>query len=617
MNNEEKKRVKYPISLKLISIISILVIVSLGAVTTLVALVIRSDVQLTAEQNNHAINAQAADAAERELSSARSNAFLLMNAISIMGEQSVLSNEYASLFYERNQDIAAITIPGSVEFINNRFFISNEIDISTYNNFLASESSSIERSSLGEVLAVNTTPSFGIPTIALMFPWVESGRDESLIIIISSDTLAETFGTGSTNSSYMINDTNDVLIHSDIEFTRSAVNLSSVSLIEQMRQNNDENRQVVFTDDDGIEYFGAYTKLSFADIGVITTIQSSLVFEGVNASTIQNILFACAVLSLSVLFIWFFSKSISKPAKILADASQKIENGEFNLDLTPQSNDELGLLTSQFMSMSKGLENFGKFVNKEIALKAMKGDLPLGGETKTATIFFSDIRSFTAISEKLEPHEVIEFLNDYMSRMVKCVNDTNGTVDKFIGDAVMAVWGAAKTAGSKELDALNGVRSALFMRAALADFNIGRGGDKKPIIKIGCGLNTGSVVAGQMGSKELKMEYTVIGDAVNFASRTETLTKPFGADILITEDTYELVKDHVIVERMPSVRVKGKEKPVCIYAVVNMPNVTDIPGAGQYGPKTMDDVRRKLGLEKPDFGTVNADEGEKKYKIGE
>ncbi len=627
MSDIEVKNVKYSITLKLIVIISVLVVLSLGIVTGLVAFIVREDVQLTAEQGNHTINEHVSAAAEKELLSMRANAFLLMNTLSIMGSQSLLADQYSDLFFERNQDIATVLLVSpltsaqisndiSIEFINNRFFVSNELDRSLLYTFLNSVSDSITRSAFGEIIAVNATASFGVPTIALLYPWQESAQAESLVILFSSESLSETFGSGTTNTTFMVNDTNDLLIHPDFELMQTGGNMSNLPLVDQMRQNNDVNRQVVFSDEEGIEYFGAYTKLSVGDVAVITTIPSSLVFEAVNSTVYQNIFLSLAVLCLAILFIWFFSRSISKPLKLLASASEQIMKGDFILQLKPRSHDEVGLLTSLFTRMGAALETFGRFVNKEIALKAMAGELELGGETKNATIFFSDIRSFTAISEKLEPHEVIEFLNEYMTRMVACVKETNGTVDKFIGDAVMAVWGASTSEGSAELDALNGIRASLMMRASLIEFNIGRGGDKKPIIKIGCGLNTGPVVAGQMGSLE-RMEYTVIGDAVNFASRTETLTKPFGADILITEDTYALVKEHVIVERMPSVKVKGKEKPVCIYAVVNMPNVTDIKGAGKDGPKTMAELRRLLGIPTPDFGKVDADSEEKKYKIGE
>jgi len=290
-----------------------------------------------------------------------------------------------------------------------------------------------------------------------------------------------------------------------------------------------------------------------------------------------------------------------------------VERGDFNIDLKPKSRDELGLLTKSFTDMSRGLaererlkDAFGRFTNREVAARAARGELSLGGENKNVTVFFSDIRRFTEISEHLEPGEVVEFLNQYMTRMVACVNGFNGVVDKFIGDAVMAVWGAPISEGSPEKDALNCVKAALAMRTSLLEFNAGRGGEKQPLIRIGCGINTGAVIAGQIGSQQ-DMEYTVIGDAVNLASRTESLNKPLGTDILITEDTWELTGESLITEEMPPVTVKGKEKPVRMFAVVNL--------KGQEGPQTLDEVRELLGFEKPDMSKVNVNAEEKKYKI--
>jgi adenylate cyclase len=258
----------------------------------------------------------------------------------------------------------------------------------------------------------------------------------------------------------------------------------------------------------------------------------------------------------------------------------------------------------------------------------MRGELALGGESKEVTIFFSDIRGFTAISEKLTPHEVVEFLNQYMTEMVDCVEETGGVVDKFIGDAVMAVWGAPVSAGSPAQDALSCVTAALMMRAALLDFNKDRGGDKKPRIRIGCGVNTGDVIAGQIGSSR-RMEYTVIGDAVNLASRTEALNKPLHTDILITENTWALIGEELITEEMPPVSVKGKEKPVRMFAVVNIKNPDDFPmlegfpvikdglsAVGSAGPQTLAGVRSLLGVDAPDLSMVDMDGEEQKYKIG-
>lgn len=144
------------------------------------------------------------------------------------------------------------------------------------------------------------------------------------------------------------------------------------------------------------------------------------------------------------------------------------------------------------------------------------------------------------------------------------------------------------------------------MRVSLFRFNKSRKEKGLPPVKIGCGINSGPVVAGQIGSDE-RMEYTVIGDAVNLASRTEALNKPFATDILITENTYNLIKDKVIVEEMPGVHVKGKTDAIKMFAVINL--------KGKVRPATLAEVRKIIGTQAPDLSKVNTDDEEKKYKI--
>ena len=264
--------------------------------------------------------------------------------------------------------------------------------------------------------------------------------------------------------------------------------------------------------------------------------------------------------------------------------------------------------------MAKGLAEreriksaFGKFVNKSIAELVINREVKIGGERKEVAVFFSDIRSFTQISESLEPEEVVEFLNQYITRMVSCINRTKGVVDKYIGDAIMAIWGAPVSSGD---DAFNAVNAALLMRDQLIEFNSDRGTEKKPAIKIGCGIHYGPVLAGQIGSEE-KMEYTVIGDTVNLASRIESLNKAFGTDILVSEETAERVKDRFRMVPMRKITVKGKSEPLQIYAVLGrLANINS--------PKTLDDLRRLIGTEGAYSGTDTADqiiEKEVKYEI--
>jgi adenylate cyclase len=201
----------------------------------------------------------------------------------------------------------------------------------------------------------------------------------------------------------------------------------------------------------------------------------------------------------------------------------------------------------------------------------------------------------------------VEFLNQYITRMVSCINRTKGVVDKYIGDAIMAIWGAPISSGD---DPFNAVNAALLMREQLVEFNSDRGTEKKPRIRIGCGIHYGPVLAGQIGSEE-KMEYTVIGDTVNLASRIESLNKAFGTDILVSEEKAARVGDGFRMIPMQKITVKGKSEPLQIYAVLGR-------YANSETPKSIDELRVLLGTD-DEYGTGEVKEQvfekEIKYEI--
>ena len=612
---DRKTRVLFPIGAKLVIIISILVLVSLGTVTFLVSYFSHQDVQRTAEDNNFTVNQRAGSQAEGSFKAVQTAVLLYLEVLDRSASVDTRDPEMEWFFFNRNQNLAAIQVekPGSVSSVfipNEQFFLANNINNEDAENYLAQGFSAVE----DRIKLFNAGPIFQLSLITAVFNRHGKEGNETVRIIFNPDDLSESFGTG-INTSFIITSSGDVLLHPDSDLVLGGANFSSLPIVATMQQEGDNNRrQISFADDSGIMYFGAYYRIAGTDAAAITTIPHDIVFEAVQSITRQNLFLTGIVLALAILFVWFFSKTISKPVQTLADAALRIEGGDFDVELTPKGHDELGLLTESFGKMSSALSIFGRFTNKDIAVRAMRGEIKPGGLSKHATVFFSDIRGFTEKSERFTKtymeeasNRIVLWLNEYFTRMVDCVEKTGGVVDKFIGDAVMAHWGTAFTAGSPAEDAFNGVKAALMMRAALGELNATRMKDDpgNPEIRIGCGLNTGIVTAGQIGSEQ-RMEYTAIGDPVNLASRTEALNKPFGTDILITEDTWELIGDKFITEEMPSVTVKGKEKPVRIFAVVNMKNVA--------GPKTLAEVRTLLGIPTPKLNKVKTDE-ETKYKI--
>lgn len=195
---------------------------------------------------------------------------------------------------------------------------------------------------------------------------------------------------------------------------------------------------------------------------------------------------------------------------------------------------------------------------------ALGEDSLMVGMRRDVTVLFSDIRGYTTLTESLEASQVVSMLNEYFETMVEAVFNHQGTLDKFIGDALMAVFGAPLPL---ENHGWSAVESALDMRERLVHFNRSRQASGQPKINIGIGLSSGEVVSGNIGSRK-KMEYTVIGDGVNLSSRLEGVTKEYGCDIVMSEHTYERCRDLVWVRELDLTRVKGKTRPVKIYELI-------------------------------------------------
>jgi adenylate cyclase len=210
---------------------------------------------------------------------------------------------------------------------------------------------------------------------------------------------------------------------------------------------------------------------------------------------------------------------------------------------------------------------FSSYVSPDLVKQIEKDPdkLVLGGEQREITILFSDIRGFTTISEGLTPQELVRLLNEYLNPMTRIVLEEKGTLDKFIGDAVMAIFNAPLNLENHPEAAC---RAALRMLASLAELNKGFAARGMNTIDIGVGINTGLAVVGNMGA-DIRFDYTAIGDSVNLASRLEGLNKYYGSHILVSEDTRNAVKsEQMCFREVDRVRVKGKQLPVVMFELM-------------------------------------------------
>lgn len=213
-------------------------------------------------------------------------------------------------------------------------------------------------------------------------------------------------------------------------------------------------------------------------------------------------------------------------------------------------------------------ERFQRLLSPDLAEMVVSGQLKVekGGVSLVATVMFIDIRGFTAMSENTSSDAVLQMLNEYFEVIVEVVFRHEGTVDKFIGDEMMVIWGAPV---SHDDDPVRAVRSALEIHAELAEFNKERLAAGKQEINIGIGINTGSLVAGYIGSTRT-MSYSVIGDTVNTASRLCSAAK--AGQIVISENTFEKINNSFAVDEIEAIQAKGKNKPIRVYNVLKEKN---------------------------------------------
>jgi adenylate cyclase len=267
------------------------------------------------------------------------------------------------------------------------------------------------------------------------------------------------------------------------------------------------------------------------------------------------------------------SRSIQQPLQTLGDFALRVGSGDLTGRVALGGRDVAGRLAASLNQMAAGLQErdhvkevFGRYVATQVSARILNGQVDLGGESRGVTILFSDIRNFTTMAEQMAPAQVVTFLNEYFSEMVDAVFEQNGMLDKFLGDGLMAVFGAF---GDTPDHPRRAVLAALRMKALLAKINGERAMTGKPPIAIGIGIHSDDVIVGNIGSRK-RLEFTVIGDGVNVSSRLQTLNKQFGTTILVSETTFAALNDEFECRPMPDTPLRGKSRELRFYEVVSV-----------------------------------------------
>ncbi|MCR5763216.1 MAG: HAMP domain-containing protein [Treponema sp.] len=305
---------------------------------------------------------------------------------------------------------------------------------------------------------------------------------------------------------------------------------------------------------------------------LLSELRTILINSGLTIS--KGLLFITFVPLLTAAYVTFMlSKKIVIPLKKLTQATEHIKMGDYKTRLNIITNDEMGILADTFNDMTASLEEkefirdtFGKVVDPNVRDYLIKNGKSLQGESREVTVLFCDIRNFTAMSEKMMPSEVVSLLNRYFTALGKCISAHRGIINKYIGDAIMAIFGVPM---ENEKHAQDACLAAIDMREALAQLNEELCTEGKNTLRFGIGMHTGKVFAGTIGATD-RMEYTIIGDTVNTASRMESLCKTYSTDILLSEATLSQLSDELKAKGITYVdeaSIRGKEDKIKIYTL--------------------------------------------------
>ncbi|TGM48639.1 HAMP domain-containing protein [Leptospira biflexa] len=431
----------------------------------------------------------------------------------------------------------------------------------------------------GQTVLLNSSPGFVEPSFAIAIPTAENGElDNALVIIVKLEKIIGAFSKKGIETTFMVNGQGTVLAHPKEDLVLAATDLTNMPIVKAMLTSAPSTGQMSYLDEElGSSYLGSFQKIGFADAGVITIVSEEKAFGDVYKSQRTNLYIAGIGLCSALIFVFFFSKTITKPVLQLLTATLEIAKGNFKIGIKPTTQDEVGLLTKYFIDMGQGLEErekvkniLGSMIDPVVVQEAMVdlAALKRGSETHI-TAFFSDVASFSTISEQLKSADLAALLNEYLSAMTLLLKKHEGVLDKYIGDAIVGIFNAPVPVLDHELKAARASVDMVMKLQELRDYWTTNNlySKEAQVMDARIGLNSGPAKVGFMGTDALA-SYTMMGDTVNLAARLEAAGKDYGVNILITDPIQEKIQGEMVTRYVDLVRVKGKNEPVRIHELI-------------------------------------------------
>ncbi|MFN8576721.1 MAG: adenylate/guanylate cyclase domain-containing protein [Candidatus Sericytochromatia bacterium] len=435
-----------------------------------------------------------------------------------------------------------------------------------------------------------TWPKLGITTVK---PYIDKkgkfhGVVASDIILSDFSKFLNSLKIGKSGKTFILSRDGNMIATSSLEpltsqTKKGLVRIPAINSIDPLIKNTTENiinnfksfkdinntEQVIYKNN-GKKYLYQITPLN-KDFNwlVVVVVPEDDFMELINKNTRNTILLCILAMIISVLLGVILTRRITYPLLLLSNEMNHIAN----FDLKEENNtystslSEIDTIQNSLVSMKNGLRSFEKYVSSDIVRRLIKNkkEATLGVEHANVTVFFSDVVDFTTISETLELNNLVDLISEYLGEMSNIILFSGGTLDKYIGDAIMSFWNAPETVERHSLRACEVALKCMEELNYMQVEWIKRG---LPPLKCRIGLHTGAVLVGNLGSIR-RMDYTIIGDTVNLASRLEGLNKYYGTDIMISEDVFNEVKDIMFCRPLDFVMVKGRTSVTLIYELVN------------------------------------------------